>query len=236
MFIGHFGVGFAAKSVAPKISLGTLFLAAQFIDLLWPSLLLLGVERARIVPGATAVTPLLFEHYPVSHSLLAVLGWGVLVGGTYLLFRRQRVAAVVLGALVISHWLLDAIVHQPDLPLFPGSATVVGLNAWSSLPLTLAIEVPLFALGVWLYARATSPRDAIGRWSFVALVVFLLGVHAANLFGAPPPDVAAIAWVGQLQWLLILWGYWIDRHRQALLPGRAPRAGGQTAAAARIRR
>lgn len=218
MFIGHFGIGFAAKPVAPKVSLGALFIAAQFLDLLWPTLLLLGVERVRIVPGATTVTPMVFEHYPISHSLLAVAGWAVLIGCAYLLLRRDRIGALVLGMLVISHWALDVIVHQPDLPLFPGSATVVGLNAWSSLPLTLAIELPLFALGVWLYARATTASDAIGRWGFRALVAFLLIVYAGNLFGAPPPSPEAIAWVCQSQWLLVLWSYWIDNHRVASSP------------------
>ena len=215
MFIGHFGVAFGAKSIAPKVSLGSLFLAAQFLDLLWPTLLLLGVERVRIVPGATAVTPLLFEHYPVSHSLLAVLGWSALVGCGFLLLRRQRVGAAVLAALVLSHWGLDAIVHQPDLPLYPGSTTEIGLNAWSSLPMTLAVEVPLFALGVWLYARATMAIDRVGRWGLWSLIVFLLVIFAGNLFGGPPPSPEAIAWVGQSQWLLVLWGYWIDDHRRA---------------------
>jgi hypothetical protein len=215
MFIGHFGVGFGAKSAVPKVSLGSLFLAAQFIDLLWPSLLLLGIERVRIVPGATAVTPLMFDHYPVSHSLLAVLGWAVLVGCVYLALRRDRLGALVLGALVLSHWGLDALVHRPDLPLYPGSATLVGLDAWSSLPVTLALELPLFALGLWLYYRATSPEDAIGRWGLVALVVFLLLIYAGNLLGPPPPSPEAIAWAGQSQWLLVLWGYWIDEHRRA---------------------
>lgn len=213
MFIGHFGVGFGAKSVAPKVSLGSLIIAAQFLDLLWPTLLLLGMERVRIVPGATVVTPLVFEHYPISHSLIAVLGWAGLVGGIHFVLKRNRSAAFVLGTLVISHWLLDAIVHQPDLPLFPGAATVVGLNAWSSLPLTLIVEGSLFAFGVWLYSRATTPDDATGCWGFVALVVFLSAIYAGNLFGAPPPSSEAIAWVGQLQWLLVLWGYWIDKHR-----------------------
>ena len=215
MFIGHFGVGFGAKIVAPRVSLGSLFLAAQFLDLLWPTLLLLGVESVRIVPGATAVTPLVFDHYPISHSLLAVLGWAGVVGGIHFFLKRECIAAFVLGALVISHWVLDAIVHQPDLPLFPGSATVVGLGVWSSLPTTIAIEGALFALGVWLYCRATSPRDAVGRWGLVVLVVFLVGIYAGNVFGSRPPNAAAIAWVGQLQWLLVLWAYWIDKHRHA---------------------
>jgi hypothetical protein len=219
MFIGHYGVGFAARSIAPKVSLGALFLAAQLLDLLCATFLLLGIERIRIVPGATAVGPLLFEHYPYSHSLAAALAWALLVGGGYLLIRRERTGGLVLGALVISHWVLDAIVHRPDLPLFPGGTTMIGLNAWFSLPIALAVEVTLFALGVWLYSRATSPVDAIGRWGYMILVVFLLAIYAASLSGRPPPNAGAVGWVGELQWLLVLWGYWIDRHRQARVQG-----------------
>src|SRR5690606_13625699 len=192
------------------------FVAAQFLDLLWPTLLMLGIERVSIVPGATAVTPLLFEHYPVSHSLAAVLGWAALLAACYrLLLRGSSIGALVLGALVVSHWLLDAIVHRPDLPLWPGGAILVGLNAWSSPALTLAIELPLFAFGLAAYCRATTPRDAAGRWGLAGLVTGLLAIYAANLLTAPPPDWRAIAWVGQMQWLLVLAGYWIDSHRQA---------------------
>ena len=215
MFIGHFAVGFGAKPLAPRVSLGTLFLAAQFLDLLWPTLLLLGLERVNIVPGATRVTPLLFEYYPISHSLLAVLVWALLIGAVYFAVRRNRMGAIIVGALVVSHWLLDVIVHQPDLPILPGGDVLVGVNAWSSLPLTMAIEVSMFALGVWLYTRATVPTAAIGKWALWGLILFLLAVYAANLFGSPPPSVIAIAWVGQLQWLLVLWGYWVDRHRRS---------------------
>jgi hypothetical protein len=225
MFIGHFGVGFGAKPLAPRVSLGSLFLAAQFLDLLWPTLLLLGIERVRIVPGATAVTPLVFDYYPVSHSLLAVVAWAGSIGAAYFCARRDRLGAIVVGTLVISHWALDALVHQPDLPIIPGDAFVVGLNAWSSLPLTLVIEVPLFVLGVWLYVRATAPMDASGKWALWGLVCFLLVIYAANIFGGPPPSIEAIAWAGQLQWLLVLWGYWVDKHRHALAPEDSQRHG-----------
>lgn len=218
MFLGHFALAFAAKTATPRVSLGTLFLAAQFIDLLWPTLLLMGLERVRIEPGATVVTPLVFEHYPYSHSLLAVLGWALLLAGLHFLLVRDRRAAVVLALLVISHWLLDLLVHRPDLPLWPWGGQLVGLRLWSSLPLTLALEVPLFVIGVWLYARSTSPLDAAGRWGLVGLVLFLFVVYAGNVLGSPPPSVAVIAWLGQLQWLLVLWGYWVDRHRRVALP------------------
>ena len=216
MFIGHFALGFAAKSAAPQVSLGTLFLAAQFIDLLWPTFLFMGLERVRIEPGATAVVPLVFEHYPYTHSLLAVLGWAVLIGGLHFLLMRERRAALVLGLLVLSHWVLDLLVHKPDLQILPWSDTVVGLRLWSSLTLTLALEVPLFMLGVWLYARSTRAGDAAGRWGLVGLVLFLFVVYAGNVLGSPPPSVSAIAWIGQLQWLLELLGYLVDRHRRLL--------------------
>ena len=119
----------------------------------------------------------------------------------------------MLAALVLSHWLLDLLVHRPDLPLLPWGGAVAGLRLWSSLPLTLALEVPLFAVGVGLYVRSTRAVDAAGRWGLLGLVLFLLVIYAANVGGSPPPSVAAIAWVGQLQWLLVLWGYWVDRHR-----------------------
>jgi hypothetical protein len=224
MFIGHFGVGFAAKPAAPRVSLGALFAAAQFLDLLWPTLLLLGVERVRIAPGATAFTPLVFEWYPVSHSLVAVLGWAALVAAGFFALRRDRRGAIVMGLLVASHWLLDLLVHQPDLPIVPGGAAF-GFGAWNSVPLTLAIEVPLFVLGVWLYVRATVATDAVGTWSLVGLVAFLLAIYAGNLFGSPPPSVTAIAWVGQAQWLLVLWGFWVDRHRRVRSPAPVARFG-----------
>ena len=135
MFIGHFGAGLAAKKFAPRVSLGTLFLAAQFLDLLWPTLLLLGVIamdvlRVRIAPGVTAGVPLVFEHYPVSHSLLAVALWGGLLGGLHFLGHRRVRDALVIGFAVVSHWALDLVVHVPDLPLYPGG-TRVGLGLWS---------------------------------------------------------------------------------------------------------
>lgn len=215
MFIGHFAIGFGAKQPAPKVSLGTLFLAAQFLDLLWPSLLLLGLERVRIAPGLTPGVPLVFSSYPISHSLLAVLGWGALAGGLVYAVRRDPRSAVVVGLAVASHWVLDLVVHVPDLPLAPGGEARWGLGLWRSVPATLMLELGLFAIGVWLYARVTEASDATGRWAFRALVATLVLIHLGNVFGAPPPSVRAIAWVGQAQWLLVIWAYWVDRHRRA---------------------
>jgi len=216
MFIGHFAVGFAAKRLAPRASLGTLFLAAQFVDLLWPTLLLLGVERVRIEPGITRVTPLDFEYYPWSHSLLAALGWGLAFATGYFAIRRLGRESLIVGLAVPSHWLLDLVVHRPDLPLHTGASPLLGMGLWNSVAGTLALETSLFAWGVWLYVRCTRPVNATGTWALGGFVACLLLVYALNLFGQPPPGVRAIAWAGQAQWLLVGWGYWIDARRRTL--------------------
>src|SRR5215469_14352810 len=162
MFLGHFALAMAAKKIAPKASLGTLVLSAQFADCLWPVLLLLGLEQVRIVPGITRVTPLDFTSYPISHSLLLELVWGFLLGGAYFLWRRDLPTALVSGTLLPTHWLLDYFAHRPDMPLYPGGAKV-GLGMWNSLPLTLLVEFGLFLVGLLLYLRATHSK---GRGSY----------------------------------------------------------------------
>jgi hypothetical protein len=217
LFIGHFAVGFGSKAIAPAVSLGTLFLAAQFADLLWPLLLQLGVEQVAIVPEHTEVTPLDFVHYPISHSLLTLIGWGAVLGLVYFLARRSMIGAVVVGLLVVSHWVLDLVVHIPDLPVYPGGPRV-GLGLWQSLAVTMMVEVPLFAGGVWLYLRSTTARNWIGRFGVWGLVLLLVVVYFASVLGPPPPDVTTLAWVGHLQWLIVALGYVVDRHRIAAAP------------------
>lgn len=223
MFVGHFAVGFAGKRVAPAVSLGTLFLAAQLLDLLWPTFLLLGIERVRVAPGITAVTPLDFVSYPYSHSLLAAVGWSILLGLVYWLAQCRRRGHVLrdgtlLGGVVLSHWVLDYVTHRPDLQLAPGVATRVGLGLWFSRPASLAVELLLFLVGVVVYARTTTARDRVGRYALWGLVAFLLATYLAAVLGPPPPDAAVLAWSGQSMWLLVAWGYWVDRHRTSAAP------------------
>jgi membrane-bound metal-dependent hydrolase YbcI (DUF457 family) len=214
VFLGHFAVAFAAKKLSPTVSLGTLVLAAQLADLVWPLLVFAGIERFEIVPGATAFTPLFFSHYPYSHSLVALLAWGIALGGTYALVRRARLrAAILLGALVVSHWVLDYVTHAPDMPLTIGGADKVGLGLWNSIPGTLLAEALLLVAGAVVYARATVARDRVGRFAFYGLLAFLIAVYIASFAGPPPPSVAAVAGPALAMWLLVAWGYWIDRHR-----------------------
>ena len=213
MFIGHFGIALAAKRVAPRTSLGTLVMAAQFVDLLWPIFLLLGLEHVRIAPGDTAYTPLDFYDYPISHSLAAGIGWSVLFGMTYYAFRRSAKNAWILGGCVVSHWILDFISHRADLQIVPGVKYYVGLGLWNSVPATIIVEGGLFAAGIILYLRSTSALDRTGTYAFWSFIAFLVFVAAGNIAGAPPPNVTALAVVAMAVWLLVLWAYWIDRHR-----------------------
>jgi hypothetical protein len=213
MFLGHCALGFAAKRVAPRTSLGTLFVAPQLADLLWPVFLLLGWEHARIVPSPNPFFQLSFDAYPLSHSLLALVVWGVLFALGYRAWGGERRAALLVGLLVVSHWVLDAVVHRPDLPLYPEGPTV-GLGLWSSVRATLVVEGALFLAGVWSYCSATQPRDAVGRYGTWALVAVLVLSYLGTLFSGPPPTVGALE-IGAIVvgWLFVAWAAWVDRHR-----------------------
>lgn len=218
MFLGHYGVALAAKRAAPDTSLGTGVLGAQWLDLLWPLLLLAGWERVRIAPGTLAASSLEFVHYPLTHSLLAVLGWAGLVAGTYLLLTRRRIAAGILAGLVASHWVLDAVVHRPDLPLWPGSDIVVGAGLWRSLGWTLVVEFSLLTAGLLVYTRRTRPTGRVGRWGLWAMVAVLVGFYLMSFTGSPPSQTA-LAYGALGLWVFIPWAHWVDRHREE-----APRA------------
>ena len=215
MFIGHNAVAFAAKRVAPRTSLGVLMAAAMFVDLLWPILLLLGIEHVRIQRGATRFSPLDFYDYPWTHSLVMGIAWGVLFAVVYWALTRYGRGALVVGLCVVSHWLLDVIVHRPDLPLFPGGGPKVGLGLWNSPIATIGIESAIFAISILIYRDTVKPRDRIGSVAFWAFVLFLAAVYIASASGAPLPSVRALAYVGLAGWILPFWAGWFDRHREA---------------------
>jgi hypothetical protein len=213
MFIGHLALGLAAKRVQPRVSLALLLLAAQWADTLWPILLAMGIEQVRIDPGNTAVTPLDFVSYPYSHSLAALLVWGIVIGAACRAMSGGRLSVRVTAALVVSHWVLDYVTHGPDMPLYPGGPRV-GLGLWNSIPATVIIESAMYAAGIWIYVRATRARDAIGHWAFLSLVAVLAIAYVANIVAGPPPSVDAI-WMGAIlaAAVLTVWAWWADRHR-----------------------
>ena len=214
MFIGHYGLALGAKKLAPKASLGTLLLASQLIDLIWPILLLLGYEEVVISPGITLVTPLDFTRYPYSHSLLACALWAAVFGLIYLVFKKYRAGALTVTGLVLSHWLLDYLVHRPDLPLLPDSTAKYGVGLWNSYPATLAVEFGIFLLGLFIYRSSTHSRDRLGRYVLLVTVLLIVGIYLGSVYGPPPPDSRSIAYAGLGQWLFVLLFYWIDRHRR----------------------
>ncbi len=215
MFIGHFGAGFAGKKFSKSASLGTYIMAAQWIDLIWPILVLFGIEKVEIKPGISSVTPLDFTYYPFSHSLFAVIIWAILFGTIYYYIRKNLKTSIILGLLVLSHWFLDLLVHIPDLPIFPGEDLKVGLGLWNSFAATVILELLIFGIGVYYYFKSTKSKNKTGVYSLFGLIVFLILIYATNLFSPPPDSVEAIGIVGNAQWLIILWGYWIDKNREA---------------------
>lgn len=219
MFIGHFGIGLATKKADNRISLGTYFIAAQFLDLLWPVLLLLNAEHASIKPGTGHAQPIEFTDYPISHSLLMVICWALLFGFVYWLFKKNIKAALVLAACVVSHWVLDLIVHLPDLPLYPGTdSPLLGFKLWNSFWGTLLLEGGIFIAGTLLYVRATVAKNRQGTLGLWILIGLLILIHAANLLGPPPPAMNAVAWAGNLQWIFVLLAYWVDHNRVVRSP------------------
>jgi hypothetical protein len=213
VFIGHYALGLAAKRVESRLSLAILLAAPQVLDLLWPIFVLAGIERVEVAPGDTAFTPLHFASYPWSHSLVMAVLWAAVFGGIVWMRARSIGAASVVAALVVSHWLLDVVSHRPDMPLWPAGGPLLGLGLWRSVPATLILETAMYAAGIILYVRASTPKDRTGTWAYVGLVVFLFIAYVGNVLGPPPPSATAVVVSALALWLVPLWGSWIEKHR-----------------------
>jgi hypothetical protein len=216
MFIAHLGVGLAGKRLAPRASLGVLLIACQALDILCGLFMVTGIEHMKVTPGITKVTPLEFVSYPWSHGLLMSLVWSALAAAAALRFYRERRAALVVGALVFSHWVLDWISHRPDLPLLFGGSSKVGLGLWNHFAGSLLVEFALFGAGVLVVLWSTQPRDRVGAWAFGSFVVFFTGLFLLNEFGPPPPvdlHQPLLALPILVFVFLLPWGHWIERHR-----------------------
>jgi len=216
MFIGHYALALAAKRAAPRTSLGTLFLAVQLADMLWPAFLLLGWEQAHLVPGPNPFLILWLDSIPISHSLLTLIAWGVLFAAVYRMRTGYAKGAIVVALGVVSHWVLDVVTHRPDMPLYPGGPKL-GLGLWNSVPGTVIIEVGMFAAGTWIYLRTTRARDAVGRYGLGALLTLLGLSYGGSLLGGAPPSMRAIEIGGIIfGWLFVVWAAWGDKHREAI--------------------
>lgn len=218
MFAGHAAIALAAKAAAPRVSLGALVAAAYGLDLLWPLFCLAGLESFRIVPGHTAFTPIAFDYYPLSHSLLMAIVWGLAAGLLTTRLTRSARAGWVVGALVVSHWVLDAIAHSRDLPLWPWESPMVGLGLWYSIPATFVVEGLFFLAGIVIYRRATRATGRVGAIALWVLLAFLTLIWIAGPFSPPPPSTTAVSVTALALILVPLWAAWADRHHTPALP------------------
>jgi len=213
MLIGHFGVALAAKRLAPKTSLGTLFLSVHLVDFVWPIFLILGIEHIRIEPAKTALTSIKYQYFPYTHSLLGVVGWAILIGTIYYVIRRYRNGGYILALGTISHWVLDALVHISDLPLLPGYEVYAGIGLWNSLPGTVLVELSIFLIGLIIYVRSTVGIWRLGLYGFWGMIAFLFVSWIGSISGLPPSSEKMVAIIVFSQWIIIPWAYWIDNHR-----------------------
>jgi hypothetical protein len=217
MFLGHFGVALALKRAEPKVSLGTLFVAAQLVDLLWGVFLLTGWERVRIDPGFTPVTPLQFIEYPITHSLVGAVAWALVGAAAYYSWptrdtNRHWQASAIVGAAVFSHFWLDVLVHVPDLTIAGEGTPALGLGLWRSVSATIAAELLVLGAGIAVYVVWRSRRHRVRPGRLTGLVVVLVALYLASLFGPPPPNTTTIA-VADIVGLLLLavFAAWVDR-------------------------
>jgi hypothetical protein len=215
LFIGHYAVALASKRFAPRTSLGALIAAASLLDLLWPIFILVGWEQVRVQAGNTAFTPLDFVSYPISHSLVAAIGWATLFALLYYPVARYGRGALLIWVGTVSHWVLDWISHRADMPLYPGGPRF-GLGLWNSIIATVIVEGLMYAIGVWIYLRVTRAKDRIGKWGALSFVFAVGAVYVANIFSSPPSSVKMLGIEALvLSSFLVLWAWWADRHREA---------------------
>ncbi len=216
MLVGHFGVGLAAKRMAPRVSAGTLMLASLLPDLLAWILLLTGVEHARIHPGITRTNPLDLYDIAISHSLLTDAIWGLLFASAYFLWRRHLRASWIILAVVLSHWLLDFLSHRPDMPLAPGVHQYFGLGLYNSPLAMLLVEGSIWFTGIIVYARCTRPRKRMGIYLFWSVAALLTAVWIVSLGGAAPSALKP-AGISSLIFfsMVVLWAYLMDFLRPA---------------------
>lgn len=214
MFIGHFGLALMVKSKFKQVSLGALFLATECLDLIWSIFMILGLEKVKIDPGASLMMPVDLYNIPYSHSLVAALFWSFVAGACYLLSKKNLQSSLVISALVISHWFLDALVHVPDLPLTLNGSLFVGLGLWNSYIGTVAIELALVGVGLYLYLRSTRAIDRWGKFFVAALLIILALTYAPQLLRMVPQSETELAISSLGLWIFVALGCGLESKRE----------------------
>lgn len=214
MFIGHYGVSYASKSFHRGIPLWLLFIAVQLLDVFWGIFVLTGIEKVRIVPGITATNPLDLYYMPYTHSLVGALFWSAAGIAVYKLAgKKQLLAAIPIGVAVFSHWVLDLIVHRPDLALYDDTHKM-GLGLWDYPATAFGLEIILLFGGMYMYMRSTSAVNAVGKYGMPVLGIVLIAAQAMVFFGAPPTSATAAALTALIAYFIFAAAsYWLERYR-----------------------
>ena len=191
MFVGHFGVSFAAKPAATRVPLWVWFIAVQWLDVTWSVLVLMGIEKLRIVPGYTQANALDLYYMPYTHGLPGSIVLSLVFGGIVAAFTpgNRMTTALLVAAASFSHWLLDLVVHRPDLPLYDNTAKV-GFGLWQHVAVSFPLELIVLAVGAWLYARTIALKRPLAFWGFI---VFLAALQVYANFGPPPSSTDGTA-------------------------------------------
>jgi len=214
MFVGHYGPGFLAKRADRSVPLWVLFLAVQLVDVLWALFVLVGIEHVRIVPGFTRTNPLDLYDMPYTHSLPGSLAWAALAAAVYGIVTRNRRGGLLVGAAVFSHWILDLVVHRPDLALWDNTAKV-GLGLWDYPVATLVLEGLLAFGGLAAYLAGTRTRPGSHAYSLPLLVVMVFAMQVGMLVGPPPASDRAMAVTALLAYFVIAGLVaWLERGRE----------------------
>ena len=217
MFVGHYSVAFAVRTEQNKIPLWVLFVAVQFLDYIWATLVLLGIEKLRVIEGFTAGSMLDSYFHPYSHSLIAAVLWSGVAGLCYKPFCRwlgygyTKSAAMVIGAAVFSHWILDLIAHPHDLPVYDNTAKV-GFGLWNYRDPEFAVEIALLALGIALYLARNVMR-AVRNGAVIAFGIALVGIQIGDTYvpRAPLSDKATAAGVWIFYTLFVVIAFVVER-------------------------
>ena len=216
MFIGHFAPAFVAAALTPeKPRLGLMFIAAQLVDWAFFAFVLIGVEDLRIVPGITAMNPMDLYHYPYTHSLLGSAGFALGFAILVWFATRDRRASAMAGLVVLSHWLLDLLVHRPDLT-FDGNEPKYGLGLWNYPAIEMPLELLLTFGGLAFFLSRTRGPALPG----IVLGLLLLALQAVNWFGPEPEAVTpALSYTGFLAFALpTIAAWWLGRTRVGKSP------------------
>ena len=215
MFVGHYGPSFAAKGMRKSIPLWVLFIAVQLLDVFWSIFVLLGIEKVRITSGITATNPLDLYYMPYTHSLIAAMLWAIGATIVYYLCRRTDgwAPATFVGAAVFSHWVLDVLVHRPDMPLYDDSSKI-GFGLWNYPVFAFILELAVLFSGMYLYLKKTQSASPVGRYGMVLFGFIMLVVQFIVFFGPPPSSDKAAA-ITALFFYLVFAGvaYWLEGKR-----------------------